>query len=149
MKKFIQVVVLVIYFTSPSESANCSTNSFTPLPLPTGDLSGALGRWYTTSRFSNGNDESICLWEEFTMAPDRINVINEVLNRLYQNGTDGYNKCQQTSNITLVNPNKNPPDAIIDVKYNTGVEQIKYITAGDPETNEFILVRACYQGEGI
>lgn len=82
------------------------------------------------------------------MVPNPRNAINEVLNRLYKNGTNGYKKCQQTSIITVVDPNKKPPEAILDVRYNTGVEQIKYITGGDPDNNEYALVRACYKEEG-
>lgn len=139
MKNIIPLIfVIAIYIITPSKS-ECSTNSFTPVPIL--NPLGNLGRWFTTSRFSNGDDESICLWEEFTIAS--ISSIHEVLNRLYENGTDGYTKAQQTSTITQVDP----PKGIVDVKYSTGFEQIKYITAIN--YYEYSLVRACTDGEGI
>lgn len=140
MKNLI-IYLFIVSLIKLSESA-CSINSFSAIQKYDGTK--VLGRWYTTSSYSNGNDKSECLWLELIFAPNHRNAVTETQNRVYNNKTS---KRRQTAIITLVEPNRDPPEGVVDVQFINGVHMIKYIPV--IEYNEYALVRACYKGEGI
>lgn len=128
-------------FIKFAESA-CSTDSFRS--VQNYDGTKILGRWYTTSRFSNGNDESECLWIELKFTSKARNAVIEIQHRVYNNKTSNR---RQTAILTYADANRDPPEGIVNVQFLNGVHMIKYIPV--VEYNEYYLVRSCYKEEGI